>query len=56
MRIKPYCNGCSLLPICTICSQTHRENFSNECPKIISEDDKEGQIKRRFNEMFAEHI
>ena len=56
MRIKPYCHECSLLPICTICSQTHRENLSNECPKIISEDDKEGQIKRRFNEMFAEHI
>lgn len=56
MRIKPYCHECSLLPICTICSQTHRENLSNECPKIISKDDKEGQIKRRFNEMFAEHI
>lgn len=22
----------------------------------LTEDDKEGQIKRRFNEMFAEHI
>lgn len=56
MRIKPYCEECSLLPICTICSQTHRENIKNSCPKIISEEDKEGQIERRFYEMFSEYI
>ena len=55
MRIKPYCTECSLLPICTICSQTHRDNFANECPKIIPEEDKEGQIRMRFNELFVEH-
>lgn len=53
MRIKPYCLKCSLLPICTICSQAHRENLKNECPNIISEKDKEGQIRRRFEEKFA---
>lgn len=53
MRIKSYCAECSLLPICTICSQKHRENNTNKCPNIISEEDKENQIKMRFNELFA---
>lgn len=56
MRIRPYCVECSLLPICTICSQAHRENRTGSCPKTISEDDKEGQIRRYFNEMFSEYI
>lgn len=56
MRIKTYCTECSLLPICTICSQSHKENLTNECPKIISEEDKERQIRLRFYELFSEYL
>lgn len=43
-----YCHDCSLLPICTICTQSHKENKTTICPNNISEEDKEKQIKKLF--------
>lgn len=55
-RFTEDCVKCSLLPICTICSQTHKENSFNGCPRNISEVDKERQIRKHFNEIFANYL
>jgi uncharacterized protein len=52
IRFKEVCDTCSLLPICTICSQMHIEHGSESCPVNIPEEDKERQIKNRFNELY----
>lgn len=51
-KFKHYCDSCSLLPICTICLQTHKENLNDACPKEISEEDKERQIRNLFDTLF----
>lgn len=55
-RFTKDCLNCSILPICTICSQTHKENFFRGCPKNIPEADKEKQIRKHFNETFANYL
>lgn len=55
-RFTEDCIKCALLPICTICSQTHKENSFNGCPRNISEADKERQIKKLFYEAFANYL
>lgn len=55
MRFKDACNECSLLPICTICSQTHQESVAI-CPVQMSNEEKEHQIQMRFKENFHENI
>lgn len=55
IRFKDVCNKCSLLPICTICSQTHLE-AEEKCPIQISNEEKEHQIQMRFKESFHENI
>lgn len=45
---------CSLLPICTICSQTHFES-GNSIPCNISEEDKQGQIERKMKEQLKKY-
>lgn len=50
------CWYCSLLPICTICSQTHIESSSALCPVEISDEDKEQQIFMHFKANFGKYI
>lgn len=52
-RFTVDCSDCSLLPICTICSQVHKENPYDGCPKKISDRDKEHQIKLHFDKFLA---
>lgn len=56
IRFQKVCDECSLFPICTICSQVHKEMSTDICPKKISDADKEQQIKRYFNENFSKYI
>lgn len=55
-RFKAQCDGCSLLPICTICAQARIESTSQGCPRTISESDKEHQIRSRFNEIYSNFL
>lgn len=55
-RFKEACMDCSLLPICTICSQTHIESSSALCPVEISDEDKEQQIFMHFKANFGKYI
>lgn len=55
IRFKVACKSCSILPICTICSQAHIENKSELCSSKISEEDKEKQIKDRFQILFKNY-
>lgn len=55
-RFKEACMDCSLLPICTICSQTHIESSSALCPVEISDEDKEQQIYMHFKANFGKYI
>lgn len=50
------CDDCSLLPICTICSQVHKENPFDGCPKKISDLDKEHQIKLHFDRFLTTNL
>jgi len=47
-KFKDYCDSCMLLPICTICLQTHMENPNDACPKAISDEDMEIDIRNLF--------
>ena len=51
-RFKKACINCRLLPICTICSQSHKENKSEECPRNISDSDKERQLINRLKDLY----
>lgn len=42
------CYRCTILPICTICHQTHIKNDSDKCPYHITEDEKIKQIKHHI--------
>lgn len=55
-KFKDYCDSCSLLPICTICLQTHMENSNDACPKVISDEDKEREIRNLFDAMYGKRI
>lgn len=55
-KFKDYCDSCSLLPICTICLQTHMENPNGACPKVISDEDKEREIRNLFDAMYGKRI
>lgn len=50
------CERCTLLPICTICSQAFKESSTVNCPREISEENKEGQIMRRFIHLFGNYL
>ena len=52
IRFKKACIKCRLLPICTICSQTHKEHKTDECPRNISESDKERQLVNRLKDLY----
>ena len=56
IRFKEACMACSLLPICTICSQTHSESTTALCPVEISDEEKERQIYMRFKGNFGKYI
>ena len=47
-KFKDYRDSCMLLPICTICLQTHMENPNDACPKAISDEDMEIDIRNLF--------
>ncbi len=44
----PICQDCSILPICTICSQKKKNHPINTCPGNISEDEKLEKIQHRI--------
>lgn len=47
-RFYTECYNCQILPICTICHQTHMENKKASCPYNISDDEKKNQIKHHI--------
>lgn len=47
-RFYTECCNCQVLPICTICHQTHMENNKASCPYNISDDEKLNQIKHHI--------
>lgn len=55
-RYNRDCPTCSLLPICTVCTQARVEHSLDSCWLNLSEEDKEGQIKHRFNCLFGDEI
>lgn len=55
-RYLEVCKSCSILPICTICVQARCEHSSNQCPVMISEEDKKRQISNRFFAIHGESI
>ncbi len=56
-RFNNECLNCSILPICTICSQKRFEFKNlNRCPLEISEEDKQGQIKYRLDALCSQYI
>lgn len=53
-RFKKTCIDCKLLPICSICTQVHKESDANQCPKIISEKEKDNQIVSHLKEVYSQ--
>lgn len=47
-RFYTECHDCQILPICTICHQTHIENKKASCPYNISDDEKRNQLKHHI--------
>lgn len=46
------CQNCSILPICTICSQERMEkSINNHCPRPMSKEGKEGSILDRYQKL-----
>lgn len=57
VRFKNECYSCILLPICTVCSQKHKETLQiSNCPLTISEEEKSRQIKNKFKEMYSIYL
>lgn len=52
VRFKDECIDCKLLPICSICTQKHKK--SSQCPKIISEKEKDNQIVSHLKEVYSQ--
>jgi len=55
IRFHDVCKDCILLPVCTFCHQQHVEH-GGDCPKKISESDKNLQILRRIESLHPEYM
>lgn len=56
-RYQQVCQDCSILPICTICTQARCEvSDSNLCPVTMSDEDKKRQISNRFFTIYGQSI
>lgn len=56
-RYKEACRNCSILPICTICVQARCEAADmNCCPVVMSEEDKQRQIRNRFHAIYGQAL
>lgn len=56
-RYNKECQTCSILPICTICTQARVEALRKDvCPVEITEDDKQRQIVTRFQTIYGKSL
>jgi len=56
-RFNKECKNCTILPICTICSQARFESGNKDkCPLEISEKDKKGQIAYRLKALCYKYL